>query len=201
MGLDLFTFMFNVICKIKIRSRNVTNKLTIIRNNAKLQESLENVCDFILSTTELKTSDYLFNVNTNCFIFATDGAGNSFSFLNENNENSPILYVCHEGSYGIVANNLTEFLSLIVSHPYYWQDILNMNRYNKLGSETVNISLLEQDIKQDIPNLNEIQISICNELQINYNPQQYKLMLESVSKYHDYKVYDIRSNSEYERLL
>ncbi|QOR35158.1 SMI1/KNR4 family protein [Clostridium sp. 'deep sea'] len=169
-------------------------RLSIIKNNKEIQEQLETIFDFIINTKSLSTSDFLFTLNANCYIFATDGAGNCFGFLDDNSEDSPVLYVNHEGSYAVIANNLVDFLSTIVSHPYYWNDILQNNSlYN---SEELANKIIEwqQEILNDIPDLNQIQRSICNCLNLNYNKHSYEKMLKCLNAYNQYKVCDLANN-------
>ena len=172
----------------------MTSKLLIIKNNTQLQEQLESIFDFIISNKELIAKDFLFTLNADCYIFATDSAGNCFSFVDNNSEDSPVLYVNHEGSYAVIANNLVDFLSTIVSHPYYWNDILQNNSLYNRDKLKSKISEWEQEILNDIPNLKQIQLSICNSLAIDYDQHSYKKMLKCLNVYNQYKVCDLANN-------
>ena len=76
--------------------------------------------------------------------FAREGSGGVFCLL----EGGAVLYIDSEGEAGLVATGLSEFLELVVDHPY-WQSILKFSDNGRLDEMRHAADRLELDLQDE----------------------------------------------------
>lgn len=177
-------------------------KLETIQSDHDLLNSLEDFCDFIICTETSCTEDHLFYSKKPYTIFATDGAGGTFGFIGDPNENTASIgYVSSEGQSGKIASSLDEFLSLIIFFPYFWHDLISFYKDHKSNKLLDYILECENEIKADHPDYDTIQTTIAAKLALNRTDQLIDHLIQSLLETPGFIVYSTQDDSPSENLL
>ena len=148
-----------------------------------LVDLLQSNCfDFELLPQRESSSDWYRIVPDQKFsIFAAEGCGGHFLTLVKTGH---IVYVDTEGSAGIVAANLMEFISLMLAFPY-WQDLLHFSGNGRLDAmiETGEIIAATQDEEPDEGefSLAELRLAIRSHLGISSGNDEIEKLHAAVS--------------------
>ena len=180
----------------------INEKLQIIESDKSLANLLEEFCDCIILKENEKEEDYYFYTKEKYQIFATNGAGGTFGFIGDNDINSsPIGYVSSEGESGVIANNINDFLSLIVFFPYFWSDAIRFYSENKEDGLAEYILACENEIKEDYPNYYDIQNKIATKLSIRKSDRIMEVIIATVESEPKFMTYSIEDNNQCKQLL
>jgi hypothetical protein len=97
--------------------------------------------------------DWPISLSEELVVLAEDGSGGAYS-LRENidPEKSSVIFLSSEGQAGMVAADLTEFLSIIVALQY-WRDLLKFSAGGELEEMCKAIPFLEEEILKDDPEI------------------------------------------------
>ena len=93
---------------------------------------------------------------------AKEGAGGVFLI---GHKTGVVLYVTSEGSAGVIANSLAEFLQLSIAHPY-WKDLLKFSGDGKLSEIKRAAQFLEQDLLDEFPDIEEKKAALYERLDL-----------------------------------
>lgn len=96
-------------------------------------------------------------------VFAKEGAGGYFIQLQKTGN---IAYISSEGQAGIIAQDLNNFLCLVIAHPY-WQDLLHFSDNGNLDEMQKAMPLLEDGLVDDEPEINDYRKTLISLLSIN----------------------------------
>lgn len=161
---------------------------------------LEKNCDLFFCKNK-KVKEFLFSCKTHFFIFATNYKGGLYGTIGGigdiQDDNYPIGYVSNDGRCGKIANNLREFLQLIVFYPF-WLDLLNCPE--KERQQTA--ELLEKQRLESIPNYLENQQKIANTFHIQKRKDTIEILFSNLKQEHCFVVYATnKQHVQYENLL
>ena len=99
-------------------------------------------------------------------LLATEGSGGVFlAYGNSTLEKCPILFASSEGQAGKIANNLEEFLSILMAIPY-WFDLLKFSGNGDLTEMRKTALFMEQEYKAKYSELPDIRKQLIKKLKI-----------------------------------
>ena len=134
---------------------NSPSILNHIFNNTKVKEILEWPFDFRVCEPYLLSSIWPISVSEELLVVAEDGAGGVYTIQdNIDPDLSPVIFISSEGQAGKVANNLIEFLAILVALPY-WRDLLKFSAGGKLEEMCKAGFFLERDMYEDDPEIDD----------------------------------------------
>jgi hypothetical protein len=102
--------------------------LSQIRNNPRIRVALEDSFDFIIAPSTYDASRFRIEPPGRVEPIATDASGGVFLTRAPDQR---IIHVTSEGQAGVVARDLREFLTILVTFPY-WLTLLNFSGGGKL---------------------------------------------------------------------
>jgi len=154
---------------------------------------LQEHCDVVFCTTQV-LEDFKFYPIPIFSIFAVDSKGHCFATIGGSGslaqDDYPVGYVCRNGTFGKIANNLKEFLELVTFYPY-WSDIL---KYEQMG--ILDINAMELEKIQNNLECSERQREIQEILKLSYNPKSIELLISSIKSLPGFKVYASREEAQ-----
>lgn len=162
--------------------------------NLNIYKLLEKNCDVIFCTTH-KLNDFQFYPIPSFWIFAVDNKGNCFGTIggigNIIDVDYPVGYVNKEGMYGIISNNLKEFLELITFYPY-WRDII---RYEQME---VPYHINNMKMKKIENNLQYFanQREIAETLKLCKDPKSIELLISNIKRTSEFVVYGSKNEAQ-----
>ncbi len=122
--------------------------------------------DFDVSQTKEDMSWVKLSPNQPYKLLATEGSGGVYLAYGDSIlEKRPILYASSEGQSGKIANNLTEFLSILMAIPY-WFDLLKFSGNGSLKEMCKTACFMEKEYNEEHPELQHIIKSITKYLNI-----------------------------------
>ncbi len=99
-------------------------------------------------------------------LLAIEGSGGVYLAYGKSRlEQCPILFASSEGQAGKIANNLEEFLSLLMVIPY-WFDLLKFSGNGNLEEMRKTAIFMEQEYKEDFSELPDIRKQLIKQLNI-----------------------------------
>jgi len=138
--------------------------ITIIQLNSiiGLREELAEHLDFHL--LDDSAEDIMFRVKgpESFAPIANDGDGGVFLI---GHGSGAILYVTSEGRAGVVAKSLSEFLQLLIAHPY-WQDLLKFSGGGNVREMIRAAQQLEKDLMDEIPGIERTRVALYRRLKL-----------------------------------
>ena len=180
----------------------INEKLQIIKSDESLTNLLEEFCDCITLKENETEEDYHFYTKEKYQVFVTNGGGGTFGFIGDNDINtSPIGYVSSEGECGKIANNINDFLSLIVFFPYFWSDAIRFYSENKEDGLAEYMLACENEIKEDNPNYYDTQNEIATKLSIRRSDGILEVLIATVESEPKFRAHSIEGDNECEQLL
>ena len=147
--------------------------LEYIRGNDDLNNLLMNECNiyFYKQTMETQFSENNEKYSLGCKVFAQDGSGGEFVFL----EDDSIGFIGSEGEVGRVAENLNELLTFLI-HAGYISDFSCKHIYK--NKELLNkyctgyISKIRESYKAENKDWDEIREGIAKKLSLTFKPDK-----------------------------
>ena len=137
--------------------------------------------DFEICEPELLSNDWPILLSEELVIFARDGSGGAYTLLqNIDPEMSPVIFLSSEGQAGKVADNLTEFLAVMVALPY-WRDLLKFSADGELEEMRKAIPFLEAEILEDEPEINRKKKLISKSLRLPTITNPLQALFDSVT--------------------
>lgn len=127
-----------------------------------LREQLAEHFDFCFSDDLAEATGFRVEGPESFAPIAKEGAGGVFLV---GYESGAILYVSSEGQAGIVAKSLTEFLQLLIAHPY-WQDLLKFSGGGNVTEMKRAVQPLEQELVDEIPDIEEKRAALYRRLKL-----------------------------------
>lgn len=161
---------------------------------------MEELCGISLCY-ERKKEDFKFECTELFVVFAIDKYRNYFGFIGEDyslgESAGPIGYVRREGLYGKIANNLIEFLGLVVFYPY-WYHVIERER----NKEKYTLEKLEQEWIVNIPDFYEKQKELSDALKLHKNDKSLDILFKNLRSESNFVVSNIDSEyNNYKRLF
>jgi hypothetical protein len=99
-------------------------------------------------------------------VIAGEGTGGAFIAYGDGElESLPILHATSEGQAGRIASNLTEWLGILISIPY-WVDLLKFSGGGRIDQMRLASTFVEKEYAEDLPDLAEARELILSKLQI-----------------------------------
>lgn len=158
---------------------------------------LEQNCDFIMCQS---IEEYLFYSKEQFNIFAKDKSGGMYGFIggigDMKDDDFPIAYVSSKGQSGKIATNFKSLLSLIIFYPF-WMELLKPDN-NDIKSS---VESFEKDKSENIPDYNNIQRTIADNLSIKREDYSIESLFKCLSEEPLFRVYSKLDNSPSENLL
>ncbi|WP_214480773.1 hypothetical protein [Bacillus sp. SM2101] len=112
---------------MKIPQLKIPQLLKTIEKNRDICDILMEYFDLEIITPNLDVKKFHFETSVETMIIAEDGSGGIFALLhNEGLEDLPVYYINSEGQAGKVGENFEQFLSMIITIPY-WLDLLKFS--------------------------------------------------------------------------
>ncbi|WP_331749959.1 hypothetical protein OG529_36145 (plasmid) [Streptomyces longwoodensis] len=141
--------------------------LDLIRRDPELAELLWNVCEFDLSRAE-HGEPVLLSSGLALESVAGDFTGGTF-FLCGDGRRRPALYADSEGQAGLIGENLSEALEIMVGLPS-WRDCLKFSGAGDLAVMRTAADHLERDEHRDEPELAAMRSRLATELDLDLAP-------------------------------
>ncbi len=112
---------------------------------------------------------------------AGEGAGGVYLAVGESPiiEDRPILFVSSEGRSGKIAKNLEEFLSLVITIPY-WLDLLKFSGNGKLDEMKKTDYFMAREYCDDYPDLPKAKSLIESRLEVKILPNAIEVLHSNV---------------------
>ncbi len=109
--------------------------------------------DFEIREPYLLSNDWPILLSEELIVLAEDGSGGAYTILhNVAPDNSSVVFLSSEGQVGQVAEDLTEFLAVMVALPY-WRDLLKFSAGGKLEEMRKAVPFLEEETLEDEPEI------------------------------------------------
>lgn len=145
----------------------VTGKLIEqIRGDRRLSEALEETFDFIVGPPEHDSIWFRIEPADRVEPIASDAAGGVFLLYGPDER---VVYVSSEGQAGVVARTLREFLSILVTYPY-WFDLLKFSGGGKLEEMQSAVEPLEEQAAEHAPHLDKHRQLLSGQLGLQKDP-------------------------------
>lgn len=113
--------------------------------------------DFVVCNSYLLSKDWPIVLSEELIVVAEDATGAAYTvFQNLDPDVSPVIFLTSEGQAGKVAENLNEFLAVMVALPY-WRDLLKFSAGGQLEEMRKAIPFLDKEVLEEEP---EIQTKI-----------------------------------------
>ena len=165
-------------------------------------EILNYLCDYLdfeLLSIDKDTSWISLTPSYDTEIIAGEGSGGFYvAYGNGETENKPILFISSEGQAGKLANNLSEFMAMIIEIPY-WFDLLKFSGGGQLSEMRKTAQFMVSEFNEDYPDYNKAKVILKNKLALP-NLLDPIGLLHSCMKNSDCKVL-ASDNWEYESLF
>ena len=126
-----------------------------------------------------------FHVEERSFeLFAGDGGGNVFAFLDDGSEaeERPILYVSHEGRAGVIARTLEEAIRLFLAVPD-WKDLLKFSGGGNLDVMVEAQPRIEERLVSEVPEIVAIRRELGALLGLEPLPDAARVLHRNVKAY------------------
>ncbi|MFS1517125.1 hypothetical protein V1503_11770 [Bacillus sp. SCS-151] len=141
--------------------------LKTIEKNRDICDILMEYFDLEIITPNLDVKKFNFETSVETMIIAEDGSGGIFALLhNEGIEDLPVYYINSEGQAGKVGENFEQFLSMIITIPY-WLDLLKFSGNGQLSEMKKAQPFLLEERLEDFPKIQRVKDKITCELSIN----------------------------------
>jgi hypothetical protein len=112
---------------------------------------LSDYLDFELLNIDKNTDWIKLSPNYHTEVIAGEGSGGFYVAYGEGKtENKTILFISSEGQAGKLANNLSEFLSMIIEIPY-WFDLLKFSGGGKLPEIRITAHFMVAEFNEEYP--------------------------------------------------
>ncbi|PAE35452.1 hypothetical protein [Bacillus sp. 7884-1] len=148
--------------------------------NAELLDILSEYFDFEVIEANSNTKDYFFTVDDKATIIAQDASGGFFALIGKGEpENLPVIYISSEGQAGKVGKNLEEFISVMVTCPY-WIDLLKFSGNGQVSEMKKALPLLKDETLEDFPEMETFKGKIISELSIYSISNPVETLFESM---------------------
>jgi len=151
-----------------------------LKLSSQLIEDLAWPFDFDLTRADDDASWIKLDPETPFDVIAGEGTGGIFlTYGIGDKETLPILHATSEGQSGRVAENLTEFLGVLMAVPY-WRDLLKFSGNGSLAEMRKTAEFMECEYAHDYPNLSEAQNRIMGVLPIPEIKDPVKVLHDSI---------------------
>ncbi|WP_413113575.1 hypothetical protein [Thaumasiovibrio sp. DFM-14] len=131
-----------------------------------IADALGELFDFELGQANDDYSWIKLDPNLPFTVLAGEGSGGVFlAYGSLELEKRPILFASSEGQAGKVANNLSEFLALLIAIPY-WFDLLKFSGNGDLSEMRKTAVFMESEYREDYPELAEVRERIHSQLSL-----------------------------------
>jgi hypothetical protein len=120
--------------------------------------------DFELSNLDKDTDWIKLTPSYHTEVIAGQGSGGFYVAYGEGEtENKPILFISSEGQAGKLANNLSEFMAMIIEIPY-WFDLLKFSGGGQLSEMRKTALFMVSEFNEDYPDYNETKVILKSKL-------------------------------------
>lgn len=133
-------------------------------SNTELIGILSQYYDFEIVEANSNTNDNFFEVDVKVTIIAQDASGGVFALYGDGvEEDLPVIFISSEGQAGKVGKNIEEFLSIMITCPY-WRDLLKFSGNGQLSEMLKSQPFLEDEILKDIPEIESVKNKVFSML-------------------------------------
>jgi hypothetical protein len=140
--------------------------LAEIKHHPDVVEALDWPFDFSLSRAENDADWITLKPPFTFHVIAGEGAGGAFIAYGEGEtESLPILHATSEGQAGKVASNLTEWLGILISIPF-WKGLLKFSGNGQIDEMRLTATFMEREYEEDYPDLPKARETILAKLPI-----------------------------------
>lgn len=113
-------------------------------------------------------------------IIARDGTGGLFALWGCGQvDHLPVVYISSEGQAGKIAKSFNEFIAILVFCPF-WHDLLKFSGNGQLSEMKRVLPLLESEIIEEYPEVENIRDRIISLLSLNLNINPVEKLYEAV---------------------
>ena len=147
-----------------------------------ITEILEEVFDLILPAESACYAEQLFVLQDGrpYQVVAQQASGDFFVLCpSPERDGTLLLYVCHEGSAGVIAADFHEAIQIIIALPY-WGDLLKFSAGGQLNIMRQAAASLETELCEELPELNELREQLFRELHLEPLPDPINTLYEHV---------------------
>lgn len=132
---------------------NVPSIYKRLTENSSVVDILEWPFDFEICEPHLLSNDWPISLSEELVVLAEDGSGGAYCIQEKiDPEESSVIFLSSEGQAGKVAKDLTEFLTIVVSLPY-WRDLLKFSAGGELEEMRKAMPFLNAEILEDEPEI------------------------------------------------
>jgi len=132
---------------------NVPSIYKRLTGNSAVVDTLGWPFDFEICEPHLLSNDWPISLSEELVVLAEDGSGGAYCIQEKiDPEESSVIFLSSEGQAGKVAENLTEFLTIMVALPY-WRDLLKFSAGGELEEMRKAIPFLNAEILEDEPEI------------------------------------------------
>ncbi len=151
-----------------------------LKSSSELIEHLAWPFDFDVPRADDDASWIKLDPDTPFDVIAGEGTGGvSLTYGVGDQKTLPILHATSEGQAGRVAENLTEFLGVLMAAPY-WRDLLKFSGNGSLGEMRKTAVFMEREYADDYPDLPDARSRIMNVLPIPKLDDPIKTLHDSI---------------------
>lgn len=139
------------------------------------------------------SGDWWFDCNKKFVIVGTDVKGGCIGGIGGYcclEEDIAVGYISQEGYYGQVANNLKEFLELILFYPF-WSNVIELRRCGK----SYDLRSLEKEWVEKVTDYYEKQKQVANYIKLCKNADSIRRLFENLQKSKDFEVWSCDDNN------
>jgi hypothetical protein len=156
--------------------------LEVIAANGELASILEWPFDFSLTAPNHAP---LFQIHGAKYqVVGRDRSGDFFAAVEAA---GPIVYVCHEGQAGTVAENIAELFELFVSAPY-WRDLLHFSGGGQIVEMRRVLPILEKELLADEPDVETYRALLRRQLALFSSGDVVAKLHECVGRDRDFRI-------------
>lgn len=138
-----------------------------LREDRRLRDALEESFDFIVQPPTYDISWCRIDPTDRVEPIASDASGGAFILYGPDER---VIHVTSEGQGGVVARDLREFLTILVTYPY-WFDLLKFSGGGKLEEMKASVQPLEEQSEEYTPNLERHRHLLTEQLALRKDPE------------------------------
>ncbi|MFB7756432.1 hypothetical protein ACFC18_43665 [Streptomyces sp. NPDC056121] len=139
--------------------------LDLIRGNPDVSNLLEGAFDFDISRGD-QGEDIRLSSGALMRGFASDAAGGTYFLCGEPSGRQPVVYASSEGQAGLIADDLTAALEIIIGLPC-WHDCLKFSGGGDVEAMQIAAGHLEQDLAEYEPDIGEHRARLADALSLD----------------------------------
>ena len=148
-----------------------------LRQDAAIREALEESFDFIVAPPAPDVSEFTIEPVDSVEAIAGDAAGGVFLLYGRQQR---VIYVSSEGPAGVVGRDVREFLTILMTYPY-WFDLLKFSGGGKLDEMRQAVAPLEED-REELVHLAAHRGLLCERLGLRPDPNVIASLHDAVDR-------------------